>query len=258
MVREKLSVYIITYNEEKKIRDCLESIKWADEIVVVDSYSTDATVEICREYTDKIFYAKFEGFGKLRNLAVSYTSYDWVLSLDADERVSEELKDEILSKLTTGPDADAYFIPRRSHFLGYWIRYSGWYPDYRQPQFFNKKKMKYEDEHLVHEGFKLNPGAKISFLKGHIIQFPFLTLDEFIKKMEKYSNLKAQQMFNERKKFTLIQLVIHPFICFIRMYIVKLGFLDGEVGFILALLYSYYTFIKYVRLWELYQFSVKQ
>lgn len=253
MDRQKLSVYIITYNEEKKIRECLESVKWADEIVVVDSFSTDKTVEICRQYTDKIFFVKFEGFGKLRNTAVSFTTYDWVLSVDADERVSEELKNEIIHKLTVGPEADAYFIPRKSHFLRYWIKYSGWYPDYRQPQFFNKKKMKYEESHLVHESFKLSAGAKLSVLKGHILQYPFLNIEEFLNKMNRYSTLKAEQMLQENKKFHFYQVILHPLACFIRMFFIKLGFLDGFAGLILALLYSYYTLIKYVKFWELYE-----
>lgn len=253
MDRLKLSVYVITYNEENKIRDCLESVKWADEIVIVDSFSTDKTIEICREYTDKIFFVKFEGFGKLRNTALEFTSYDWVLSVDADERVTEELKNEILTKLTVGPDADAYFIPRKSHFLGYWVKHCGWYPDYRQPQFFNKKKMKYDENQIVHEGFKLATGSKISKMKGHILQYPFISLQEFFNKMDKYSTLKAKQMFNENKKFYLYQLILHPLLCFIRMYFVKLGFLDGSVGLILSLLYSYYTLLKYVKLWELYK-----
>ena len=125
MDRKKVSVYVIAYNEESKIRECLESVKWADEIVFLDSHSTDRTAAIAREYTGKIFQQKFEGFGKLRNTALGLVTSEWVLSVDSDERVSPELKDEILRKLAEGPDADAYLIPRKSHFLGRWIKHCG-------------------------------------------------------------------------------------------------------------------------------------
>lgn len=249
--RKKLSVYVITYNEEKKIRDCLESVNWADEIVIVDSYSSDKTLDICKEYTEKIFQKRFDGFGKLRNYALEHVKYDWVLSVDADERVTEELKEEILQKLTEEPTEEAYFIPRKSHFLNYWVRHCGWYPDYRQPQFFNKTKMKYVETDLVHEGFVMKSNSKVSYLKNHIIQYPFLSLKEFLTKMDRYSTLKAQQMFNESKSFKFHQIIFHPLSCFLRMFIFKLGFLDGKIGFILSILYSYYTFIKYIKLWEL-------
>lgn len=248
MERPKLSVYIMTYNEEAKIADCLESVKWADEIVVMDSFSKDRTVEICRRYTDKIVQNEFVGFGKLRNIALEHCSYDWVLSIDADERATEELKNEVYEKLQQGPDADAYFVPRKSHFLGYWVRHCGWYPDYRQPQFFNKNKFKYREQ-MVHEGFELN--GRIGHLKGHALQFPFLNLEQFLKKMDRYSSLRAEEMAKEGRKFSVVQLVTHPLAMFWRMYVQKLGFLDGKEGFILSLLYGYYyTMIKYVKLWE--------
>lgn len=248
MNRQKISVYIITYNEEEKIRDCLESVKWADEIIIVDSYSTDKTIEICKRYTDKIFQHEFVGFGKLRNIAVSYTSYDWVLSVDADERVTKQLRNEIEEKAATIPEADAYFIPRKSHFLNYWVRHCGWYPDYRQPQFFNKHKMKYREE-LVHEGFIVS--GKVSYLRNHILQYPFLTLSEFFRKMDRYSSLWAKEMMERGKKFRFYQIFTHPVWTFLNMFIIKKGFLDGRIGLVVSLLYAYYTLIKYLKLWEL-------
>src|SRR3989304_7180861 len=123
--REKLSVTMITYNEEANIHEALESVRWADEIIVLDSFSTDRTVEICKKYTDKIISHEFVGYGKLRNIAIDHASYDWILSLDADERVTEPLKKEILRELENGLSADAFSIPRKSHFLGYWVRHCG-------------------------------------------------------------------------------------------------------------------------------------
>ncbi len=254
MNRKKISVYIITYNEETKIRDCLESVKWADEIVVLDSFSTDKTVEICREYTEKIIQHEFVGFGQLRNIAVSHTSCDWVLSVDADERVTDELRDEILDKLKTEPDANAYFVPRINYFLGYRVRHCGWYPDYRQPQFFHRDRMKYNDQ-LVHEGF-ISTG-KVSYLKGHVLQYPFLNLDQFFRKMERYSSLRAEDMFREGRRFKMHHLITHPLSMFIKMFILKRGFLDRKIGFIISMLYAYYTLIKYLKLWEKSEKEVK-
>ena len=247
MDRLKVSVYVITFNEKDKITDCLESVKWADEIVVLDSFSTDGTVEICGKYTGKIIQKKFEGFGKLRNAAVEACSNDWVLSIDADERVTEELKNEVLALLEKGPDADAYYVPRKSHFMGKWIRHCGWYPDYRQPQFFDRRKMRYTEQ-LVHETFELS--GKLSYLKGHALQFPFINLDQYLRKMERYSSLRAEEMFKEGRKFKLRNVVINPQAMFFRMYVAKLGFLDGAHGLILSMLYGYYTLLKYVKLWE--------
>lgn len=244
----KLSVFVMAYNEKDKIKDCLESVKWADEIVVMDSFSTDGTVEICRQYTDKIVQKEFVGFGKLRNIAVDACSHDWILSVDADERVTDELREEVLALLAKGPDADAYHVPRKSHFMGYWIRHCGWYPDYRQPQFFNRTKMRYREQ-LVHEGYELN--GRLSYLKGHALQFPFLNLDQFLKKMDRYSTLRAVEMHRQGKQFRLHNIIVNPLAMFFRMYVAKLGFLDGAVGLILSLLYGYYyTMIKYVKLWE--------
>ena len=243
----KLSVFVMTYNEKEKIKDCLESVKWADEIVVMDSFSTDGTLEICREYTDKIVQKEFVGFGKLRNIALDNCSHDWILSVDADERVTEELKNEVLKLLEKGPDADAYLVPRKSHFLGYWIRHCGWYPDYRQPQFFNRKQMRYKEQ-LVHEGYELN--GKLAHLNGHVLQFPFLSLDQFLRKMDRYSNLRAEEMFKEGKRFSVQQILLNPAAMFFRMYVAKKGFLDGKIGLILSSLYGYYTLLKYIKLWE--------
>jgi glycosyltransferase involved in cell wall biosynthesis len=248
-MNNKLSVYIIAYNEEPKITDCLESVKWADEIVLADSFSTDKTAEIAKRYGAKVVQLKFEGFGKLRNAAIENCTYEWILSVDADERVTGELKEEIRSLLEKGPKAEAYFIPRKSHFLGYWIRHCGWYPDYRQPQLFKKGKMRYKEQ-LVHESFELS--GKASYLRQHVLQFPFNTLDQFLKKMDRYSSLRAREILAEGKRFKTSNLIVNPVAMFFRMYIFKLGFLDGFMGLMLSILYGfYYTLMKYVKLWDI-------
>lgn len=245
--RPKISVVVIGYNDEPNIRACLESVRWADEIIFVDSYSTDATAKIAGEFTDKVFQHKFEGFGKLRNDAVTHAGNDWIFSLDTDERATTEIRDEILRLLTAGPGAAAYFVPRKNFFLGRWIRHCGWYPDYRQPQLFDRRRMRYREE-VVHEGFTAD--GTVGYLKEHVVQIPFRDLKQFLAKMDRYSDLMAKRMVEQGRRFRAHQLVTHPLFTFVKMYLLRRGFLDGLQGFILSGLYAYYTFIKYVRLWE--------
>ena len=248
--REKLSVTLITYNEETNIQEALESVRWADEIIVLDSFSTDRTVEICKKYTDKIISHAFVGYGKLRNIAIDHASHNWILSLDADERVTEALNDEILQELERGPSADGYSIPRKSHFLGYWVRHCGWYPDYRSMQLFQRAKGRYtevlNDDHL-----ELTPGSRRGYLSSPILHYTYRTLDQYLAKMDRYTTLKSQQMVKDGRKFQVHQLVTHPLFTFLKMYLFRQGFRDGQVGLILSMLYTYYTFVKYAKLWEL-------
>ncbi len=243
----KISVYVIAYNDEPNIRACLESVAWADELIVVDSHSTDATGKISREFTDKVYQHEFRGFGKLRNDAVAHATHDWVFSLDTDERATPEIRDEIRRVLAEGPSADAYFVPRQNYFLGRRIRHCGWYPDYRQPQLFRKSRMRYRDE-LVHEGFDLD--GTIGYLKEHVVQYPFRDVDHYLSKMDRYSDLMADRMARQGRRFHTHQLVTHSCFTFAKMYVARAGFLDGMPGLILSGLYAYYTFIKYAKFWE--------
>ncbi len=244
----KISAVVIAYNDEPYMRPCLESLDWVDELIVVDSFSTDATAKIAREFTDKVFQHEFKGFGRLRNEALSHASYNWIFSLDTDERTTPEIQQEIRRTLQEGPQADAYFVPRQNYFLDQWIRHCGWYPDYRQPQFFRKDRMQYRD-HLVHEGFELN--GRIGYLKEHVLQFPFRDLKHYLGKMDRYTDLMAQRMLDQGRRFRIHQLLTHPSFTFLKMYLFRAGFLDGMPGFILSGLYAYYTFIKYAKFWEL-------
>ncbi|MFQ5962121.1 MAG: glycosyltransferase family 2 protein, partial [Candidatus Methylomirabilales bacterium] len=213
------------------MRDCLESVCWVDELIVVDSYSTDATEKISREFTDKVYQHEFKGFGGLRNKAVAHTSHDWVFSLDTDERVMPELRDEIRQLLERGPEADAYFVPRRNYFLGRWIHHCGWYPDYRQPQLFRKDRMYYRDD-LVHEGYEVN--GRVGYLREHVLQYPFRDLDHLVGKMDRYSSLMAERMIQEGRRFRPYQLFVHPCLTFAKMYLARRGFMDGMPGLILS------------------------
>ena len=243
----KVSAVVIAYNDEPNIRACLESITWADELIVVDSHSTDATEKISREFTNKIFQHDFHGFGRLRNEATAHASHEWIFSLDTDERATPELRNEIRRLLEKEPEADAYFVPRRNYFLGRWIRHGGWYPDYRQPQLFRKSRMRYRDE-LVHEGFESN--GTVGYMAEHVLQYPFRDLDHYLAKMDRYSDLMADRMVKQGRRFHAHQLVTHPCFTFFKMYLGRAGFLDGMPGLILSGLYAYYTFIKYAKFWE--------
>ena len=247
----KVSAVVIAYNDEPNMRACLESLRWADELIVVDSFSTDATAKISQDYTDKIFQHEFHGFGRLRNEAMARATHDWIFSLDTDERANEAIRDEIRQKLQEGPDAHAYFVPRQNHFLGRRIKHCGWYPDYRQPQFFHKKRMLYREKDLVHESFDVE--GKIGYFKNHVDQYPFRDIDQYLGKMDRYSSLRAQVLWNEGRRFHLSQILARPLYTFIKMYMLRLGILDGMPGLILSGLYTYYTFTKYAKLWEIEQ-----
>ncbi|MBA0915897.1 MAG: glycosyltransferase family 2 protein [Nitrospira sp.] len=244
----KLSVYVIAYNDEPNMKACLESVAgWGDELIVVDSHSTDRTAVISREYTDKVYQVDFTGFGDLRNQAVALTTHEWVFSLDSDERMTPELKSEIQLLLDLGPDKDAYFVPRKNYFLGRWIKHCGWYPDYRQPQLFRKSRFRYREE-LVHESFDCD--GPVGFLKRPALQYPFRDIDHYVAKQDRYSDLMARRMVEQGRKFSFHQMLTHPLGSVFKMYVLRAGFLDGMPGLILSGLYAYYTFMKYAKFWE--------
>ena len=244
----KLSVYVIAHNDEPNMKACLETVAgWGDELIVVDSHSTDRTAVISREYTDKVYQVDFKGFGDLRNQAVALTTHEWVFSLDSDERMTPELKSEIQLLLDRGPGKDAYFVPRKNYFLCRWIKHCGWYPDYRQPQLFRKSRFRYREE-LVHESFDCD--GPVGFLKNPALQYPFRDIDHYVAKQDRYSDLMARRMVEQGRKFSFHQMITHPLGALFKMYVLRGGFLDGMPGLILSGLYAYYTFMKYAKFWE--------
>ncbi|MBT7623497.1 MAG: glycosyltransferase family 2 protein [Flavobacteriaceae bacterium] len=243
-----LSVYIIAYNEADKIHDCISSVLWADEIIVVDSFSTDGTDEIAKQLGAKIVNVEFNGYGDLRNQAISHCEGDWVLSLDSDERCTEEVRDEILS-LIENSQFDIYRIPRKNYFMGRWIKYSGWYPNYRQPQLFRNGKMKY-DFNPVHEGFISLSDKDIGTICNDIWQFPFKNTEEVMHKANRYSTLGAKKLKDKGKKGGVFSAFLHGFWSFLKHYIFKLGFLDGGPGFVIAFGNFEGTFYRYIKLTE--------
>ena len=244
-----VTAYTLTFNEARQIRAVLESVKWADEIIIVDSFSTDGTLDIVCQYNARIISEKFCGFGKLRNLALDAAKHDWMFSLDADERCTPELAAEIRGELAA-PTFDAYHVPRKSHFLGRWMRHSGWYPDYRQPQLFDRTRFRYNDE-LVHESYTLN--GRLGCLREHALQYPWDSIETATAKLQRYSTLMAQRYAETNKRATLPKLIGSPVAMFLKVFVQQQGFRDGRHGLILASLYGYYTFLKYAKLWELQQ-----
>lgn len=242
----KLSVTIITLNEEHDIRECLESVLWADEILVVDAYSTDRTVEICREVTHRVYRKPWQGFAPQKEFALEQAIHPWVLSIDADERVSPELRREIEDLLVTEPVHDGYAIPRRSYFLGKWIKHGGWYPGY-QLRLFRRERARLSDV-LVHEGFLVD--GSVGRLHGDIIHLTHRNLEESFAKLNSYSTLEAMGKSSGRR-VRWYDLVSHPLSAFMVRFIARRGFLDGIHGFMMALVAAMVKMAIYMKTWEL-------
>ncbi|MGQ0666553.1 MAG: glycosyltransferase family 2 protein [Nitrospiraceae bacterium] len=243
----KLSAYIIAYNEAEKIADAVNSVLWADEIVVADSASTDGTGRLALELGARVVQIPFQGFGHLRNRAIEACTHEWVLSIDADERCTPEARDEILRLLAGTPAHDAYLVPRKNFFMGRWIRHSGWYPNFRQPQLFRKGAMRYT-ESPVHEGYELLTAKPVGRLDHAIWQIPFKNFEEVVRKANRYSTLGAETLRERRVSMT--SALFHATWVFIKHYVFKAGLLDGWPGFVIALGNFEGTFYRYAKRFE--------
>ncbi|RMH68397.1 MAG: glycosyltransferase family 2 protein [Gemmatimonadetes bacterium] len=243
-----LSVVIITLNEEKNLPRCLKHVQWAEEIVVVDSGSTDRTVEIARKYTDKVIYHPFENYVIQKNVATKHASFDWVLSLDADEVVTPELYQQIKRIwLSQKEQYQGFTVNRLSQFLGKWIRHSGWYPD-RKIRLFHRHYGRWVGDQ-VHEHVQIT--GKIGHLNADLLHYTYDSIEDNLNRMQRYAQLSAQEKFKNGKQTSVTDLTLRPFIKFIKAYIVKQGFRDGLHGLVLCLMGSFYVFLKYANLWEL-------
>lgn len=241
-----ISACIITLNEESRIRDCLESLKWVDEIIVVDSFSTDKTVDICKGYTDRVYRRTWPGNVDQKNYAISLAGNDWILSLDADERLSPELTMEIQDAIRSPSDITGFFFPRLSFYLGRWIYHGDWYPDY-QLRLFKKDHGEWKGTN-PHGRVYVN--GKTKRMKHNIYHFNYKNFSHQLRTMDNYSNIFTDIMIEKGECFDLFQLIFRPLYKFIRVYIIKMGFLDGVPGFILAVSNAFYIFVKYVKLRE--------
>jgi glycosyltransferase involved in cell wall biosynthesis len=245
---QKISACVLTYNDDHTVAWALESVKWVDEIVVVDTGSSDRTVEIAVALGARVVGpVPFTGFGELRNRARKACSHPWVLSLDADEHCTAALREEIMVLLAGEPTHDAYLVPRLNYFMGRWIRGSGWYRDYRTPQLFRKHSLTYTSS-LTHEDYRLTSAGQVGRLVNPVLHFPFRDLDEIITKMNLFSSLGADKQSGRR--VSMWSALGHGMWAFIRLYLLKAGFRDGWAGFVIALSNFEGTFYRYAKRYE--------
>jgi glycosyltransferase involved in cell wall biosynthesis len=246
----KISAVLITYNEEKNIRRALESVAWADEILIVDSESGDRTREIAESLGARVLVQKWLGFSKQKQFAVDRAAHDWIFSLDADEEISGELKEEILRLKNSTPNADGYKIPRLSFYMNRPIRGGGWYPDW-QLRFFNRQKGRWKDV-PIHESLEMNVDARIEKLTGDIFHYSVENAAHHHRMIgERYAPLAARRMFDDGRRTTRTKIFFAGFAAFIQTYFLKLGFLDGFAGFCIARFAAHHAFMKHLLLWEM-------
>lgn len=244
LIVSSLSVIVITKNESANIRDCLQSVSWADEIIVVDSGSTDNTVSICKGMGAQVYvHADWAGFGPQKNRALGYASKEWVFSIDADERVTPDLRAEI-ERAMRETKAEGYYCPRLSQFCGKFVRYSGWYPDYVL-RLFKREAGRFSDS-LVHESVLLT--GRTARLKNPLLHYSYLTAADVERKIERYSTAAAQQMYQSGKRSSLPDAAMRAGWAFVRTYVSRLGVLDGDAGWKIACMNMRTTYLKYRKL----------
>ncbi|MHC1743013.1 MAG: glycosyltransferase family 2 protein [Syntrophobacteraceae bacterium] len=243
---QKLSATIITRNEAVNIGDCLRTLDWVSEVVVVDQFSDDGTADIARGMGAAVFQEPWHGFAAQKNLALDRAQGPWILSIDADERVTPALREEIETILEADGPEDGYHVARRNYFCGRWIRRGGWYPDYSL-RLFRREAGRFA-ERAVHERVVLN--GKTGYLKQPMEHFTYTSVADYLSRMERYSRLAADEVLAGGKNPGWWSMLFRPPFTFIKMYGLKGGFLDGREGFFLAISYAYYTFLKYFRATE--------
>ncbi|WP_319782702.1 glycosyltransferase family 2 protein [Oceanisphaera sp. IT1-181] len=246
--RPTLAAVLIVKNEAENLADCLATLDWVDEIVVLDSGSTDDTQAVAESAGARFFVnSEWPGFGKQRQIAQSHVQSDWVLWIDADERVTPELKTSIEAALTKPKANTVYSIPRLSWVFGRFIRHCGWYPD-RVLRLYPKALTGYNDA-LVHEKVHINKGVKVKKLQGDLLHYTYQNLEHYLVKSAGYARAWAEQRQLRGKQASISQGIFHGLGCFIKMYVLKAGFLDGKQGFLLSVLSAHSTFVKYADLW---------
>ncbi|CAI0877047.1 putative glycosyl transferase [Serratia quinivorans] len=247
--RKSLSVVIIAKNEAGLLPDCLQSVAWADEIVMLDSGSQDDSVAVAESLGAKVFtHVDWQGFGKQRQLAQSYASHDYILMIDADERVTPELRQSIEQTLTAPDDNQVYSCARRNLFLGRFMRHSGWYPD-RVNRLYANQRYRYNDN-LVHESLDIN-GAKVVPLNGDLLHLTCRDFFAFQRKQLRYAEEWANQRHQAGKRCGYLSIITHTVGAFCKTWLLRAGFLDGKQGLLLAVVNAQYTFNKYAALWAL-------
>ncbi len=248
-MRETISCAIVVFNEEKNIRECLDSAKWMDEIVVVDSHSTDRTREICEQYTQRIFQRPWRGFGDQKNFAIDQATSDWVFILDADERVPTELRTEIeaVLSLQDGPEPVAYYLPRKNYYFGNWVKRAGCYPDYQLRLF--RRGIGRLDDCEPHNKFIFE--GEVGYLQTPLEHYTERTIADQFTKLRNFTGLAARERAKTKSSVHWTDLSIRPCFTLYKYYFARQGFRDGMSGFLVSVFASMYTFVKYAKLWEL-------
>jgi glycosyltransferase involved in cell wall biosynthesis len=243
---EKITVIIPTYNEGHNIIDCIKSVDFADEIMIVDSYSTDDTIELARKYTDFIVQREYQNSASQKNWAIPQAKHEWILLVDADERLTPDLKTEILSMLEKSSinDYSGYWIRRKNHFMGTYVRYGGW--NDKVIRLFKKNECQYQDKDVHAE---IISEGNIGFLKSKLYHNTYISLDHHMEKLNKYAEFQANYIDKKTGKLTPYHFIIKPSWRFFKHYIIQGGFLDGVVGLVIAYNHSYSVFMRYVKLW---------
>ncbi|NBX16975.1 MAG: glycosyltransferase family 2 protein [Proteobacteria bacterium] len=244
-----ISVLMLAKNEGHRIARSLESLRWVGEVILLDNHSTDNTAAEANKFEHvKRFETDWLGYGETKRAGLRHAKYDWILWIDADEVVSPELREEILSLFSAqGPSEHAYDLPRCTNVAGVWIRHGGWYPD-RIMRLFNKQFANFNSK-VLHEGIELSAGSRIGHLKNDLLHYSYDSLDQFFSKMVLYGPLGAEQAFKDGKRFSLTDITLRPVWTFFKMYILKRGFLDGVMGFIVCFGSAFSTFIRYSHLY---------
>jgi glycosyltransferase involved in cell wall biosynthesis len=239
----KISATIIACNEERNIARAIESLRCCDEILVVDSGSTDRTIEIAEKLGARVIESPWPGYAKQKNLAAERACHDWIFSLDADEALSEALEAEIWQLKKNGPAFDAYTMPRMAQYLGRWILHSGWYPD-RKVRLYNRSKARWVGE-FVHESVAVD--GTVGHLKSNLLHHTCESMAEHVKSMDRYTTLAAQELAARRQRVGYVNLMFEPAWTFLRTYFIQAGFLDGFEGLTIAYMAAMYTFLKYAK-----------
>jgi glycosyltransferase involved in cell wall biosynthesis len=242
-----VTVTVITKNEAEALADALKSVSWADELIVVDAESSDDTVKIARQFTDRVYVRPWNGYVDQKNHAAGLSSHDWIFSLDADERSTPELGDEMRSLLETVPPLNGYRIPRVSFYFGRWMRTTDMYPDY-QLRLYDRRKARW-DGMYVHESVKVD--GPVGYLKSELQHHPYRDLSEHLVRMDRYTTLAARQMHARGQRAGAMDLLFHPPAAFLRNYLLKGGFRDGKAGLVISIVNSYYVFLKFAKMWEI-------
>ena len=243
----KLTVTVITYNEADHIQHALESVAWADEIIVVDSGSTDGTVDLARGRATQVIVRDWPGYSAQKNFAAEQAAHDWILSLDADERVTPELAAEIRTVIAGEPQARGFRIRRVSRYLGRWIRTTDWYPD-PQLRLYDRRAARWNGAR-VHESVRLDAGTPVQ-LRGELLHYGYRNISHHLKTIDTYTTLVAEQWHREGRSTGPLSMALHPWFAFVRNYLLRRGIADGTAGFVISLLNAYYVFLKHAKLWE--------